>query len=227
MWGGWWERLIKSVKGSLKKSLGMNCLTRGELETTVIEIEACINSRPLTYASGEIEHDNPLTPAHFLVGRPHLAQVPIEDSNVVIPSEDLRERETIRLAMLDKFWSKWFNDYILNLPPIVKGFSSNCKLREGSMVLVREDNLPRMSWPLGVIVKTFPGKDGIIRAVSVKTSKGIFTRPIQKLHDLEMDSDVPHEEVLVDPPQAVVLEQPPIVPQEETFDKPGHSTRSG
>ena len=224
-WGGWWERLIKSVKSSMKKTFGMNCLTRGELETTVIEIEACINSRPLTHASGEIEYDNPLTPAHFLVGRPHLAQVPIEESNVVITSEELRERETIRLAMLDKFWSKWSSDYILNLPPIVKGFSSNCKLKEGSMVLVREDNIPRMSWPLGIIVKTFPGKDGIIRAVSVKTSKGVFTRPIQKLHDLELDSEVSHE--TVDPPQTVLVEQSPIIPPEEIVDTPVRSTRSG
>ena len=88
-WGGWWERLIKSVKSSLKKSLGTSCLTRCELETTVLEIEACINSRPLTYASGEIEHDNPLTPAHFLIGRPHMVQIPIEESNVAISSEDL------------------------------------------------------------------------------------------------------------------------------------------
>ena len=95
----------------------MNCLTRVELETTVIEIEACINSRPLTYASGEIEQDNPLTPAHFLIGRPHLVQVPVVESNIAITSDDLREREVIRLAMLDKVWSKWSSDYILNLPP--------------------------------------------------------------------------------------------------------------
>ena len=93
------------------------------------------------------------------------------------------------------------------------------------MVLVREDNIPRMSWPLGVIVKTFPGKDGIIRAVSVKTSKGVFTRPIQKLHDLELDSEVSHE--TVDPPQTVLVEQSPIIPPEEIVDTPVRSTRSG
>ena len=95
------------------------------------------------------------------------------------------------------------------------------------MVLVREDNIPRMSWPLGVIVKTFPGKDGIIRAVSVKMSKGVFTRPIQKLHDLELDSEVSHETELVNPPPAVLSEQPPIIPQEEIVDTPERTTRSG
>lgn len=46
-WGGWWEWLVGSV--ALKKSLGTNCLSKCELETTLIEVEACVNSRPLTY----------------------------------------------------------------------------------------------------------------------------------------------------------------------------------
>lgn len=39
---------MRSVKSALKKSLGTRCLTKCELETTLIEVEACINSRPLT-----------------------------------------------------------------------------------------------------------------------------------------------------------------------------------
>jgi hypothetical protein len=42
-WGGWWERLVRSVKGALKKSLGSNCLTRSELETSLQEVEAGVN----------------------------------------------------------------------------------------------------------------------------------------------------------------------------------------
>jgi hypothetical protein len=44
-WGGWWERLVRSVKSGLKKSVGWKSLTRSELETTLLEIEACIDSR--------------------------------------------------------------------------------------------------------------------------------------------------------------------------------------
>ena len=43
-WGGWWERLIRSIKSALKKTLGVRCLQKSELETTLHEIEACINS---------------------------------------------------------------------------------------------------------------------------------------------------------------------------------------
>ena len=45
-WGGWWGRLVRSVKSALRKTVGGNCLARAELETTLHEIEACINSRP-------------------------------------------------------------------------------------------------------------------------------------------------------------------------------------
>ena len=66
-WGGWWERLVRSTKNALKKSVGINALTRAELETIIHEIEGCINSRPLTYVSGEIVDTEPLTPAHLFL----------------------------------------------------------------------------------------------------------------------------------------------------------------
>jgi len=39
-------------------------------------------------------------------------------------------------------------------------------------VLLREDNLPPMSWRLGIISDTFPSSDGYVRVVMVKTSSG-------------------------------------------------------
>ena len=73
----------------------------------------------------------------------------------MIPS-DLDERLFIRSQMLYKFWKLWSESYITNLPFIVQGFSKNCKLRVGSVVLIRDENLPRLKWPLGVITKVIP-----------------------------------------------------------------------
>lgn len=81
----------------------------------------------------------------------------------------------------------WRKDYIANLPPVVKGFNQKCKVDVGSVVLIRGDNVPRQRWPIGVIVKVYPGRDGLIRSVDVKTVKGIFNRTIQNLHDLEIN----------------------------------------
>jgi len=42
------------------------------------------------------------------------------------------------------------------------------------LVLLREDNLPPMSWRLAIISETFPGSERHVRAVAVKTSSGQF-----------------------------------------------------
>ncbi|XP_064482986.1 uncharacterized protein LOC135395827 [Ornithodoros turicata] len=43
-WGGWWERLIRTVKEALRRCLGRGSLTFGELTTTLCGVEAVVNS---------------------------------------------------------------------------------------------------------------------------------------------------------------------------------------
>ena len=52
--GGWWERLVRSVKEPLRKVLGKALLSYQELATVLTRIEAVINSRPLTTVSDDI-----------------------------------------------------------------------------------------------------------------------------------------------------------------------------
>ena len=54
--------------------------------------------------------------------------------------------------------------------------------------MIKDDNLTRLQWPLGVIEENYRGRDGLIRAVKVRTSSGCLTRPIQRLYDLEVTS---------------------------------------
>ena len=188
-WGGWWERLVRSVKSALRKSLGVKCLSKSELETNLFEVEACINSRPLTFVGEEPDIASPLTPSHFLIGRTSGFQPEIiEEHTSCVTSKDLCMKEFARQRQLEKFWKQWSSDYIKSLPHTVKGFNSDCNLKKGSVVLVSEDYVPRLSWPLGVIVDIFPGKDGFVRSVDVRTAKGVINRPVQRIHDLEIIS---------------------------------------
>ena len=39
---------------------------------------------------------------------------------------------------------------------------------------------------MGIVHRVYSGRDGLVRTVQVKTTKGLLTRPIQRIHDLEM-----------------------------------------
>lgn len=185
-WGGWWERLVRSVKSSLRKTLGKSCLTRVELETCLIEVEACVNSRPLTFVGDEPDGCFPLTPSHFLSGRLAGTRLAVEDDSQQVTSTVLRERDLECKRLLAKFWAVWQGDYLRSLPHSVRKFKSRGRLQVGSVVLIHEEGLPRMRWVMGVVCKLHPGSDGVIRAADVRTAGGVRTRAVQRLHDLEM-----------------------------------------
>ena len=52
---------------------------------------------------------------------------------------------------------------------------------------MKTDNVPRLEWPKGIVVRTFPSPDGLIRSAEVKTAKNNLIRPIQNLVDLEIN----------------------------------------
>lgn len=214
-WGGWWERLIRSIKSALRKSLGRSLVTRVQLETNLHEIEACINSRPLTYVE---ETGVPLSPSHFLIGR----SSPFNSSNAEFSKEitDLGLREKCQSQSLDSFWELWKESYIRNLPPMTMKKPNN-DVKLGTVVLVREEGKSRLKWPLAIVTKIFPGKDGMVRAVELKTSKGLITRAIQMLHKLEVFENEEPPEVLEQS-----IESEPIS-YGETKLQPTAITRSG
>ncbi len=69
-WGGFWEHLIKTLKWCFKKCIGRSTLTLEELSTVLIEIEAILNARPITYVYDDDESlSYPLTPCQLVNGR--------------------------------------------------------------------------------------------------------------------------------------------------------------
>lgn len=67
--GGLWEAGVKAVKSHLKKTLSETTLTFEEFCTVLYQVEACLNSRPLTPLSNDPKDLQALTPGHFLIGR--------------------------------------------------------------------------------------------------------------------------------------------------------------
>ena len=79
------------------------------------------------------------------------------------------------------FWKRWSSDYFASLRKFTKWHSPTRNYKVSDVVLIQEDNLVPTKWPLGKIVSVHPGKDDIIRVVTVKTATGTYKRPVTKI----------------------------------------------
>ncbi|GFW51217.1 integrase catalytic domain-containing protein [Trichonephila clavipes] len=80
--GGLWEAGVKAFKFHLKRVVGNAHLTLEEFITILCEIEAVLNSRPLTPLTSNFDDFETLTPGHFLVGRPLTSIVEAQITNI-------------------------------------------------------------------------------------------------------------------------------------------------
>ncbi|KAK3754173.1 hypothetical protein QZH41_007961 [Actinostola sp. cb2023] len=183
--GGFYERMVKSLKIPLKKVLGKALVDAEEFTTILIEIEGQINSRPLTQVSSDPNDLNAITPAHLLLGKP-LYQLPSPSKDPDNMTVVKRWRQRQRIAT--HFWNRWTKEYLTGLTQYKKWMKTETNVKVGDIVLVGEDNTPRGLWRLGRVIVTYPStQDGLVRVVKLKTAKGELKRPIHKLHLLEAD----------------------------------------
>lgn len=176
--GGIWEANIKCVKTHLSKVIGEQLLTYEEFMTVLAQIEAIMNSRPLCWLSSDPTEPLALTPSHFLTLTP-LQYLPAEDETQK-PINRLT-RKSLLDKIVQSYWKRWQNEYLSQLQARQKWNTTTYPVKPDLLVIVAHDNLPVLKWPIGIIKEVFPGRDGIIRVVSVKTKDGIYKRPVVKL----------------------------------------------
>ena len=56
-------------------------------------------------------------------------------------------------------------------------------------MLMSDPNSPRGKWPLARVTKVYPGADGLVRSVQVRTANSYLDRPVSKLCFLEETVD--------------------------------------
>lgn len=183
-WGGWWERVVRMLKELLRRNSGKACLNHDELHTVVCEVEALLNSRPLTYLSEDPSDLAPLTPSLFLQDQTEVC-VPDLDENDL---QNLRKRARHLHAVKDKLKTRFYKEYISALKQ--SGNKIQTSLVVGDIVLIGSDNKKRVDWPLARIIEIIKGRDGVSRVAKVKTQNGEIIRPFQRLYRLETSGTI-------------------------------------
>lgn len=177
---GIWESSIKSVKTHLYKIVGTQILSFEELSTVLAQIECLLNSRPLCpLSTTDSSEPVALTPSHFLTFQP-LSHLPSRD--VISEPPNRLTRYELLDRMVQTFWKRWSSEYLNSLQVRAKWDKHVPPITVGTVVLVKQDSfVSPLQWLLGKVTKTYPGTDGVIRVVEIKTKNGSFKRPVIKL----------------------------------------------
>ncbi|XP_052738240.1 uncharacterized protein LOC128198203 [Bicyclus anynana] len=189
--GGLWEAGIKSCKFHLKRVVGNAHLTYEEFSTVLAQIEAILNSRPISPLSSNSSDLLPLTPAHFLIGRPLTA--PASEDLTTTPSHRLTRYHRIE-QLRQHFWQRWSKEYVSELQTRTKWKSPSRDITEDMLVLIKEDNSPPLKWRLGRVTEVSRGKDGVARVAYIRTSEGIIQRACSKICPIFPEDEDPEEE---------------------------------
>jgi hypothetical protein len=169
------------------KVIGGAKLTWTELSDVLLDVETQINRRPLSYMEDDVELPT-LTPESFLYQRS--TQLP-EEETWKIEENDLRKRAKFLKTCKDSLWRRWQREYLTALRERhnLTHKTSKHQPKEGDVVIVKSDSKNRGTWPLAIVNKIYPGRDGLIRAVELKTANGTIERPVQFLYPLELECD--------------------------------------
>lgn len=109
------------MKRCLRKAIGKAKLSYDELMTSLVEVEATLNSRPISYLSSE-NIEEPLTPSHLLIGRRVITLPDVVftcEENPDFKDTDTRLNLNRRTRYLSQVmvtvWKRWRSEYLTAL----------------------------------------------------------------------------------------------------------------
>eukprot|EP00731_Ephydatia_muelleri_P026680 Em0018g780a len=160
------------------------------------EIEAVLNSRPLSYVSGD-DMEEPITPSHLIVGH-RILNLPddlsfvcdLDDDEFTLNAIQVTHRVKHLNNVLNHFWKRWRKEYLSGLREahayVARKHSDhgNPHVTVGDIVIVSDDSLPRGQWKLGNCARAPQGNGWYGKGCHSQDS--LQKRPIQLLYPLEI-----------------------------------------
>lgn len=155
--GGSWERMIGVARRICDSMLlqQKSRLTQEVLSTLMAEVTAIINAHPLLPMSTDPQQPFILSPAMLLTQK---------EFHLLLETSRTR---TFTQNNGDKFKC---SPYLPSLQRRQKWTVPRRNLQVGDLVLLRDKQAVRNSWPMVMVTATFPGKDGHVRKVEIKTT---------------------------------------------------------
>ncbi len=235
--GGNFERMVQLLKQALQRTLHNKLVPLEVFRTIISEVQAMINSRPLTYVGENITDGEAITPSHFTAVN-QKSIIPVmdkEDLDVYNPQETNRDAIVKAWShgqeILKQFWQRWEKEYVLNLRERYQKLLPKHRIQSsymphvGAVVLIQGDEkTKRGSWSLGKIEELIYSKDGEVRAAVVKNGKGhLINRALCHLFPLEHDrptvEDVSPKSQTPNPSQPQSQSQSSSVPNPNPISK--------
>ena len=171
------ESLVKSCKIGLKKAIGEQVRTPLELQTCLVEVANLVNQRPIGRIPSDPDDGSYLCPNDMLLGRASstVPQGPFRHT------KNPRHRVEFVQKIVDSFWTRWTRDVFPSLLPRKQWHAEKRNVRVDDFVIVQASSAIRGTWNVGRVVSVYPGEDGKVRNVKIKTRSGEYERPITKI----------------------------------------------
>ncbi|GBP77541.1 hypothetical protein EVAR_98994_1 [Eumeta japonica] len=94
--------------------------------------------------------------------------------------------------LLEMFWQRWLREYLPTLQRRHKWTEGRPPIKVGDAVVITDPALPRNTWPRGIVERVYPGIDGQVRVVDIRTAHGRLRRPTARLAVLPTEVESSH-----------------------------------
>ena len=167
--GGVWEQQIRTARSILNVLLKTHRRSLNEaLHTLLIEVEAIVNSQPMTTETiNDVQSHVPLSPSNLLMMKSKVVMPPPGSFRPADPNCRRRWRRTQHIV--NEFWARSHKELIQTLQ---ERKSCRSKRRNFQIVLLKAD-YNRNNWPIVRIIGTFPDKHGIVRTIKLRLGDAV------------------------------------------------------
>lgn len=146
------------------------------------EVCAILNSRPIAAIDTDQSSPMVLSPNILLTQK----QGEIGTISDHLSIKDMYSASWKHVQVLsDMFWKKWRATYLESLQRRRKWCSSKQNLKTGDIVLLREKDVHRNMWPLGIVERPIESNDRLVRKAVIRVVKDgkvtTYTRPIAEM----------------------------------------------